>query len=148
MNGTTRILFCHTIGYLPCRYRNIDVIIAVTFAIANSVYGLFGCYFARLQLKAAGMSASWLSSHGPPPFIEKHWEVQRRHSCCNTHRHFSQYSFSSIVYNFIYDLELKACNAMSKLHREKETGCCGLIRATVRLGKLPVLHLGWDRIHW
>jgi hypothetical protein len=58
MKGTARVLFCHIVGYLPCRYRNIDVIIAVTFGIVFLVYKLFGCYFARLQLKAAGMSAS------------------------------------------------------------------------------------------
>jgi hypothetical protein len=110
MKGTACILFCHTVGYLPCRYRNIDVIIAVTSTILCLVYGLFGRYFARLQLKAAGISASWLSSHSPLPFTETPWRVQPRHSSCQTHRHSSQYLFSSSFYNFIHDLELMACN--------------------------------------
>jgi len=104
MKGTACVLFCHTVGYIPCRYRNMDVIIAVSSAIICLVYGLLGCYFARLQIKAAGISASWLNSHSPLPFTETHRRVQRRHSRCQTHRHSSQYSFSSSFYNFIHDM--------------------------------------------
>ena len=113
--GAARVLFCHTVGYLPCRYRNVGVNIAVTSAIVCLIHWLFGYYFARLPIKAAGISAAWLSSHGPFPFTETHWWVQRRHSRCQTHGHSSQYSFSSSFYNFIHDLELMACHAKSKL---------------------------------
>ena len=104
------------------------------------IYELFGCYFARLQIKAAGISASWLSSRGPLPFTEIHWRVQRRHSCCQTHRHSSQYSFSSSFNNFIHDLELMACrHAKSKLLWKNKSGYCGLISTTVSFRRAPCL---------
>jgi len=54
MKGTACVLFCHTVGYLPCRYRNVDVNFAVTSAIVCLVMDylvttLPGC---RLRLQA------------------------------------------------------------------------------------------------
>lgn len=148
MEGTGRLLYCHTLGYLPCRSRNIDVIIAVTSTIVCLVYGLFGCYFYRLQIKAAGISASWLSSRSS--VTETHWRVQRRHSRCQTHRHFSQYSFSSPFYNFIHDLELIACHAKLKLLWKNKSGYCGLISTTVSLWGASCLtsRPGSDALTW